>query len=167
MYWGISYENLRIPSSSLLTQEPASSSEGDQRKRIVVSFTESEQLQSRLQERYELFEAAGAGYKILSVAKGWVDLYVTQKPSSYKWDTCAGHAILLSLGGGCVDFRKSERIIPGQEEDIELQYNSPLELEGIEKWSNSGGLIAYRNNEDRNRVLELIWLPQSEARVKN
>jgi 3'-phosphoadenosine 5'-phosphosulfate (PAPS) 3'-phosphatase len=28
---------------------------------------------------------------------------VTTKDSTYKWDTCAGQAILNALGGGCLD----------------------------------------------------------------
>ena len=46
---------------------------------------------------YEVIKAGGAGYKILSVILGWADLYVTARPSTYKWDSCAGHAILVSL----------------------------------------------------------------------
>ncbi len=46
---------------------------------------------------YDVIKAGGAGYKILSVILGWADLYVTARPSTYKWDSCAGHAILVSL----------------------------------------------------------------------
>ena len=46
---------------------------------------------------YEVVKAGGAGYKILSVILGWADLYVTARPSTYKWDSCAGHAILVRV----------------------------------------------------------------------
>jgi inositol polyphosphate 1-phosphatase len=45
---------------------------------------------------YDVINAGGAGYKILCVILGLADLYVTPKPSTYKWDSCAGHAILVS-----------------------------------------------------------------------
>ena len=51
-------------------------------------------------------KAAGAGYKLLCVAKGWVDVYATTKGSTYKWDSCAGHAILSALGGSCFDMSR-------------------------------------------------------------
>ena len=50
-------------------------------------------------------DSSGAGYKLLCVARGWSTLYVTAKGSTYKWDTCAAHALLRSLGGGCIDLK--------------------------------------------------------------
>ena len=44
----------------------------------------------KLKVHFELVEAGGAGYKILCVVLGLVDIYITSKPSTYKWDTCAG-----------------------------------------------------------------------------
>ncbi|ODN03577.1 putative inositol monophosphatase 3 [Orchesella cincta] len=42
--------------------------------------------------------AAGAGYKVLEVVKGNVDVYV-HVTAIKKWDLCAGNAILDALGG--------------------------------------------------------------------
>lgn len=42
--------------------------------------------------------AAGSGYKLMCVVEGWADAYLLSKASSYKWDTCAPHAILRALG---------------------------------------------------------------------
>ena len=81
---------------------PASVKEG---KSAVVGFTEPRAFvdDALLANGFEVEKAAGAGYKLLCVAKGWVDMYATSKGSTYKWDSCAGHAILNALGGGCFD----------------------------------------------------------------
>ena len=50
---------------------------------------------------------SGAGYKILCVVDGQVGAYLLSKPSTFKWDTCAPHAILNSLGGGLIDLSKA------------------------------------------------------------
>jgi inositol polyphosphate 1-phosphatase len=64
---------------------------------VVISANEVSQLREPLASRgYDVVNAGGAGYKILSVILGLSDLYVTSRPSTYKWDSCAGHAILVS-----------------------------------------------------------------------
>jgi 3'-phosphoadenosine 5'-phosphosulfate (PAPS) 3'-phosphatase len=34
----------------------------------------------------------------MCVVEGWADAYLMSNPSTYKWDTCAPHAILRALG---------------------------------------------------------------------
>merc|ERR1712141_497566 len=94
-----------------------------------------------------LTESALAGYKILAVIQGWVDIYITAKDSTYKWDTCAGQAILNSLGGGITDLRTGKQTI----------YHLPLQdQKGIDQWSNIGGIVAFRTQDDLNRVQGLV-----------
>ena len=152
-------------------------------KRAVSSLTESALLVDILRnEGYDVIEAAGAGYKILAVIQGkkyifftlssnlsldftfvirlfeksydmftyilgWVDIYITAKDSTYKWDTCAGQAILNSLGGGITDLRTGKQTI----------YHLPLQdQKGIDQWSNIGGIVAFRTQDDLNRVQGLV-----------
>ena len=78
---------------------------------------------------------------------GWVDIYITAKDSTYKWDTCAGQAILNSLGGGITDLRTGEQ----------TSYHLPLKnRRGIDQWSNVGGIVAFRTKDDLNRVHNLV-----------
>ena len=58
--------------------------------KAILSLTEPTQFIEKLKPHYELVEAGGAGHKILCVVLGLVDIYVTSKSSTYKWDTCAG-----------------------------------------------------------------------------
>ena len=120
-----------------------------------MSTNEDERIQSKLGGRYQIVYSAGAGYKLLCVADRRIGSYLLSKSSTFKWDTCAPHAILLSLGGGIVDFKKTfdiverNRHLPDTDlcsllNDEQLLYNKPDERAvGADQWSNAGGLIAY------------------------
>ena len=121
----------------------------------------------KLKGAYETVEAGGAGHKILCVVLGLVDVYVTSKASTYKWDTCAGSStvssfsiestllflqgqgLLLSLGGGCVEFCNPDK---------PLVYNCPIsDREGIGKWCNDQGMIAFRHESELDRIKRLLY----------
>ena len=86
-------------------------------------------------------------YDMFTYILGWVDIYITAKDSTYKWDTCAGQAILNSLGGGITDLRTGKQTI----------YHLPLQdQKGIDQWSNVGGIVAFRTQDDLNRVQGLV-----------
>lgn len=94
-------------------------------------------MKSRLIEKgFTPMEAAGAGYKILSVATGQVDAYILTKGSTYRWDTCGPQAILRSLGGGIMDFQ-SCKANPNSMDFPIIYSNTEI--------CNKGGLIAYRD----------------------
>lgn len=106
----------------------------------------------------------GAGYKVYCAIQQLVSAYVLSKGSTFKWDTCAPHAILLSLGGGIVDLKKGLKALQGgscSEADLkaaQLVYNKP-DVEGAspgEKWANAGGMIAYTDPRVAVAILEGI-----------
>lgn len=87
--------------------------------------------------------AAGAGYKSLKVIESDADIYFLSKASTFKWDTCGPQAILRALGGDILDMKKS------------IKEKKPVELKYLidESSGNEGGIIAYRNLEDFEKLL--------------
>ena len=69
--------------------KPSNSSRNSENPKIILSMVESKQLIDTLKPHFDLVEAGGAGHKILCVVLGLADIYVTSKPSTFKWDTCA------------------------------------------------------------------------------
>ncbi|XP_049820304.1 inositol polyphosphate 1-phosphatase [Aethina tumida] len=116
---------------------------------LCLSSTESIEVKIKLQENgFKLAEASGAGYKILSVILGLADAYILSRSSTYKWDTCAPHAILKSLGGDIFIYEEAL-----QNKMTPIKY--PPEAEGS-KYSNCGGLIAYKDPEVLSEVLSCL-----------
>lgn len=119
-----------------------------QENKILVSGSEAEEVLIKLRRRYETVEVVGAGYKLLSVATGKGHLFATSKSSTYKWDTCAPHAILKSLGGNLLTFDArldtSSSNSHDKKKGFEIVYNEPnIDEHGAQKWANKNGLIAY------------------------
>lgn len=111
------------------------------KKRIILSRVEDENVKGKLLDAgFTLVEAAGAGYKILSVALGQVDAYILSKGSTYKWDTCGPQALLRSLNGGIIEFQ--DFVNNPDSNYIDVKY-----LSTSTNFSNNNGLIAYRNFE--------------------
>lgn len=116
--------------------------------RAILSFTEPSDLVEKLKPHYQCVEAGGAGHKILCVVLGLADVYVSSKASTYKWDTCAGQALLNSIGGGCVAY-----FTPDQD----LTYNTPnAGQSGIGQWCNDKGVIAFRHPKELEKLLQLL-----------
>lgn len=98
-----------------------------------------------------LMYASGAGYKILCVILGLADVYVLSEGSTFKWDSCAPHALLRALGGGMVELGAPPS---GDKEQVEvwrgaeLTYHKPnAGRRGADRWANQGGLVAYLDPE--------------------
>lgn len=95
---------------------------------------------------YDIIEASGAGYKILSVITGEANAYILSKDSTFKWDTCGPQAILRGLGGDIVSFK---RCTQGFIESV--KYNDDVK-------SNQGGIIAYRDKNELDKIIECLLL---------
>ncbi|XP_012524673.1 inositol polyphosphate 1-phosphatase isoform X4 [Monomorium pharaonis] len=108
-------------------------------KIILLSRFEDADVKSKLlNSGFRLVEAAGAGYKILTVAIGQAAAYILSKGSTYKWDTCGPQALLSSVGGNIIEFK--EFIVNPDSDNLSVNY-LPIGT----NFSNRAGLIAYRD----------------------
>lgn len=117
---------------------------------LVLSSSEKEVVKEALASLCspdKLIYASGAGYKILCVILGLADVYVLSEGSTFKWDSCAPHALLQALGGGIVDLNKClQSSCETDDHQAELTYHQPnTEFKGADRWANHGGLVAYRD----------------------
>lgn len=105
--------------------------------------------------------ASGAGYKLLCVILGLADVYVLSEGSTFKWDSCAPHALLRALGGGVVELGTPP---PGGDlgqvevqRGAELTYHKPnAGRRGADQWANQGGLVAYLDPKVLLKVLDAL-----------
>lgn len=135
------------------TQTENSESEFSRPFSAVISTSEKETIKAALSRvcRGSVFPAAGAGYKSLCVVQGLADIYIFSEDTTYKWDSCAAHAILRAMGGGIVDMKECLERSPETGLDLPqlLYHRENKGASGVDLWANKGGLIAYRS---RNRL---------------
>ena len=128
---------------------------------VVLSSSEKQVVKEALASLCssdKLMYASGAGYKILCVIQGLADVYVLSEGSTFKWDSCAPHAMLRALGGGVVDLTKSLQSSCGaQDYKAELTYHQPYtECKGADRWANGGGLVAYQNSSQLHSIVQAL-----------
>lgn len=143
-FWGVSFGGVNACSES---RPQDGHREG---LSVVLSSSEKQVVKEALKSLCgpdKLMYASGAGYKILCVILGLADIYVLSEGSTFKWDSCAPHALLRALGGGVVDLSKCLKSSSGEQgHQTELTYHQPYaECKGADRWANHGGLVAYRD----------------------
>ena len=69
--------------------------------RVTVSTTRGSMREKGFIEELkgELVDAGGSGRKIMMVVKDEAEMMIYLKSFTYKWDSCAGEAIVKGLGG--------------------------------------------------------------------
>ncbi|XP_077979191.1 inositol polyphosphate 1-phosphatase-like [Glandiceps talaboti] len=154
--WGVACNGVRANSYSECQSETQAKANNFL---AVLSPSEKEHIKSTIssinQSKYQY--GSGAGYKALCVCDKLADVYVLSRGSTFKWDCCAPHAILNSMGGGMLDLQKALKVAEG--EDIgtaEILYDKPDNSvwEPGQQWSNSGGVIAYWTLDSLNTFLK-------------
>uniref|UniRef100_H3BHB3 inositol-1,4-bisphosphate 1-phosphatase n=1 Tax=Latimeria chalumnae TaxID=7897 RepID=H3BHB3_LATCH len=152
-HWGICYSGFTASSVKKPDSRAGLS--------VVMSRSDQENLKQSLAALCgdELYYASGAGYKILCVIAGHVDAYVFSSDTTFKWDSCAPHAIVRALGGGVVDLSQCLNMWKnGLRSDLpELTYNKPVEeIIGADKWANKGGLVAFLDSRRLEALMNAI-----------
>lgn len=137
---------------------------------VVISSSEDNELKEKLQSTgIMMHEIAAVGFKLLKVIDETVNVYILSKGSSFKWDTCAAHGILSSMDGGVVSYQTAVQIaldcgfpdsnlLKEKLKDSQLVYHKPDDelSEPGKMWSNTGGLIAFRNFKDLIIILKAL-----------
>lgn len=131
--------------------------------RIAISGSEREEIKTSLSSSgAKLFTISGVGHKLLNVIDGNVDFYILSHATSFKWDTCAAHAILCSMGGGMVTYSQALSLRSAIKEvdktslnNCKISYHTPDNKQGKE-WSNTNGVIAFHSFEKVFKLLEYL-----------
>ena len=165
-HWGLCVGGHRATS---VTSSQVSRPE-EEKPRVLIGSAEEERIIAALSEHFTVVRAGGAGHKLLMVALGWcintidtsyiinlypglADVYINSGASTYKWDTCAPHCMLVSLGGGVRGCRQHIGQGGDRQGGGELVYN--VHMEGADR-CNSGGVIAFRDNSCLDLVVNLL-----------
>lgn len=107
---------------------------------VVMSSSEEKDIVEKL-KGFKLYNAPGAGYKSVCVLDDLADIYVLRKGTTFLWDTCAPHAILLSMGGGILEYDSA--IATKENIDVEalqIKYHG-----NRDNARNKNGLVVYKN----------------------
>lgn len=159
--WGASYNGSNVFSLPVMPSGAESTSE---KPLVILSSSEDKSLQEELSKSFQVFYSTGAGYKGLSVVLGIAAAYLCTKGSTYRWDTCAPHSILLAQGGGVVNLQHVKKHTDDQSisnEDLEscqILYHqaNPGATAANKIWNNSEGFIAYRDPQLLTKLLQAI-----------
>ncbi|XP_039255488.2 inositol polyphosphate 1-phosphatase-like [Styela clava] len=162
--WGFSYNNINrnnLKKNNTIHNE----------KHVVVLSShdpEAMSVMKPLSSTIDTCLSRGAGHKCVTVVDKLAELFVYTFDGSYKWDTCAPHAILRSCEGGIAvlneaiekyDTTESENDFLSVLDSCQVKYNEASESNKNHNWkANSGGLLVYngtcRSNDAMRQILK-------------
>lgn len=152
--WGVCVDGCKVSS---VPDIPVHSTSADQI--LLTSSSDKAEIKDKFSQCYSILHAAGAGYKLLCIIQGLADGYVLSKNSTFKWDTCAPHAVLLALGGGILsykcfsDFAQESSQPLTKADSLQIRYDRGGNSVGVGQWCNSDGIVAYKSQEGLVRLL--------------
>ena len=131
---------------------------------LLTSASDADETHDKFSRDYTIHNASGAGYKLLCVIHGLADAYVLSKNTTYKWDTCGPHAILLAQGGGVISYKslcelaQRDLSILNKFVGIQIVYGRDDKPENfdIKNWCKSEGIVAYGSHESLQRIVNTL-----------
>ncbi|XP_041970442.1 inositol polyphosphate 1-phosphatase [Aricia agestis] len=129
---------------TLECSEQNTNKHSDSKTILMSSSEEPEIIQKFINSGWEVKFEAGAGNKLMKVALGEAKAYLVTKGTTFRWDTCAPHAILKAKGGDVLN--KTYKPI---------KYNDEKNLD-TQEYCNKDGITAFTNQnvfEDIKKIL--------------
>ena len=152
VHWGGTIEDVKFNSITSTTSYQERS-----RPRLLIGSSEDSDILAKMARCCDVVKVGGAGHKIMMVALGifvplkgifllkdgfplgLADVYINSGASTYKWDTCAPHAIIRAMNGGVKEFQP---FLKKDKKSKDIIYNVE---EGKGKNENSEGVLAYKD----------------------
>lgn len=153
--WGFNIQGICLNNLSQLSTNSNCSTNPNL---ILVGKKEKPETIEKLKKISGIMYVAGAGYKLLTVALNHANILVTSSKSTYFWDTCAGHAILRSVGGGIIPFDDIDQLNEQNLEDLEqLQIKYKHKHNNVvTNYNNCKGLIAYTRKDILQQTIKML-----------
>ncbi|CAD5117736.1 DgyrCDS6482 [Dimorphilus gyrociliatus] len=118
---------------------------------IVMSSSEKSDVIEKL-KGFKIYYAPGAGYKSVCVLDDLADIYVLTKGTTYLWDICGPHAIILSMGGGIVEYDLAIENYKKMDLDLlQVKYH-----DSKDNARNKHGIIVYKDTQKLKLFLDRL-----------
>ncbi|XP_026321984.1 inositol polyphosphate 1-phosphatase [Hyposmocoma kahamanoa] len=115
-------------------------------KTILMSAAENPVLADKFKANGWLVKSVpGAGHKLMKVALGEAAAYIVSKGTTFRWDTCAPHAILCAKGGDILSYTTY----------VPVTYNDPMNID-TQQYANVEGIIAYTKPEVLDEIKNIL-----------
>lgn len=156
LMWGVA-----IGETKVFSLPSAKTTNNKQNLVVLMSQSEKPDVQKKFRASCSVQHAAGAGYKLLCVNQGIADAYVLSKSSTYMWDCCAPHAILLAQNGGVISYKSLCDFNGDLSSCSELSLNQQITYHhdnqpgsGSQRWCNRDGIVAYCSLEALQAIIK-------------
>ncbi|XP_075747345.1 inositol polyphosphate 1-phosphatase isoform X3 [Rhipicephalus microplus] len=159
-YWGLALGAQQWHSRGFCEDEDPDPLRRRHHPRVLLSASESSAVVQALEAAgCEVRFAAGAGYKLLCVALLRADAYLVTQGTTFRWDTCAPHALLLARNMGL--FAAVEEAGVPWRVPAPVSYADPDDelcdkVSGAALWRNSRCLFACRNSFNSRLVFDAL-----------
>ncbi|XP_045765794.1 inositol polyphosphate 1-phosphatase [Maniola jurtina] len=135
--WGLHYGKFNLSSEDIQNSED---------KVVLMSGAEKPEIMEKFKAAgWVVKSLPGAGHKLMKVALGEASAYIVSQGTTYRWDTCAPHAIVLARGGNVLCYKNHEPIT----------YNDGKDLQ-TKEYCNKDGVIAYINEAVLHEIKSIL-----------